>query len=166
MKGLRSRLLAFLHRHQVLTLAVTTAPAQPHAAALFYAVDEQLRFYVVTDPETAHGQAMAAGKLLAGTIQADQQQWHQVQGVQFHARCEQLSSRARRKGWDLYTVRFPFLLTNPVLTSALAKTALWRITPDWIRLVDNRLGFGHKEEWRRHRRQPVLSEVKDQPQVQ
>jgi uncharacterized protein YhbP (UPF0306 family) len=27
--------------------------------------------------------------------------------------------------------------------------ALWRIEPAWMRLIDNRRGFGHKEEWTR-----------------
>jgi uncharacterized protein YhbP (UPF0306 family) len=154
MKGLRPRLLAFLRGHQVLTLAVAGNAAAPHAAALFYAVDDKLRFYVVTDPGTLHGEAMAGGCPVAGTVQRDQQSWHQLQGIQFHApRAEQLlDDRSRRQGWGIYTTRFPFLPGNDVLTAALAKTALWRIEPDWIRLVDNRLGFGHKEEWHRHRR--------------
>jgi len=31
----------------------------------------------------------------------------------------------------------------------LANTAMWRIDTTWIRLIDNRIGFGHKEEWTR-----------------
>ena len=34
---------------------------------------------------------------------------------------------------------------------AVAKVALWEIKPDWMRLIDNRQVFGHKEEWRRLR---------------
>jgi len=26
---------------------------------------------------------------------------------------------------------------------------LWRIEPAWMRLIDNRCGFGYKEEWTR-----------------
>jgi uncharacterized protein YhbP (UPF0306 family) len=148
--GIRSRLLSFLRDHQVLTLAVCTGQGA-HAAALFYVVDDQLRFYVVSDPQSVHGTAMQAGTRLAGTVQRDQQQWHQIQGVQFHGPCLALQGPARDQGWALYTTRFPFLLSQPVLTAALAKTALWRLEPDWMRLVDNRLGFGHKEEWHRHR---------------
>lgn len=154
MKGLRPRLLSFLRAHQVLTLAAVDDAGQPVAAALFYVVDDKLRLYVVTDPATRHGQAMLARGIVAGTAQRDQQQWHEIQGVQFRGTCRQLDGAARRRGWALYTARFPFLLLgSQVLTAALAKTALWQIEPDWMRLIDNRLGFGHKEEWRRHRAQ-------------
>jgi uncharacterized protein YhbP (UPF0306 family) len=151
-KGLRPRLLAFLRAHRVLTLAVT-AEGAPHAAAVFYAVDSQLRFYFVTDPATRHGTALLSGGMVAGTIQRDEQQWHEVQGVQFRGPCRQLAGAARKRAWALYVTRFPFVMSRDVpLTGALMKTALWCLEPDWIRLIDNRLGFGHKEEWRRHPR--------------
>lgn len=152
MKGIRPRLLAFLRAHRVLTVAVTAADGQPYAAALFYVVDEKLRFYVVSDPATRHGQAMLARGVVAGTVQRDEQQWHEIQGVQFRGGCRQLDGRERARAWLLYVARFPFVASgNVVLTGALAKTALWEIEPEWMRLIDNRLGFGHKEEWHRHR---------------
>lgn len=165
MKGLRQRLGAFLRAHRVLNVAVTAADNTPYAAALFYAVDAQLRFYVVTDPATRHGQAMLARGTVAGTVQRDEQQWHEIQGVQFCGTCRQLTGAARARAWALYATRFPFVATGDVLlTAALLKTALWRIEPEWVRLIDNRLGFGHKEEWHRHRRR--TSEDEGHPGVE
>ena len=153
MKGIRDRLWHFLQAHRVLTVAVTAEDGQPYAAALFYVVDKDLRFYVLSDPSSRHGQALLARAEVAGTVQRDEQQWHEIQGVQFRGRCRQLDGAARARAWQLYVARFPFLvLENRVLTAALAQTALWRIEPEWMRLIDNRLGFGHKEEWHRHRR--------------
>jgi hypothetical protein len=145
---LRERLLEFLREHQVLTLAVTEADGSPCAAALFYAVDDEVRFYVLTDPATRHGNAMLANPSVAGTIQLDRQQWHEIRGVQFRGVCRQLGSAERVRAWEIYSARFPFLQQpNAVLTRELATTAMWRIEPTWIRLIDNRIGFGHKEEW-------------------
>jgi uncharacterized protein len=150
MKGIRERLLAWLRQHQVVTVAVTDADGQPCAAALFYAVDEELRLYVMTDPATRHGQAMLATGEVAGTVQLDRQQWHEIQGVQFRGRCRPLGGEERGQAWELYTARFPFLQRgDAALTRELAKTAMWRVEPTWMRLIDNRLGFGHKEEWTR-----------------
>jgi uncharacterized protein YhbP (UPF0306 family) len=144
----RERLLKFLREHQVLTLAVTEADGGPYAAALFYAVDDELRFHVVTDPATRHGKAMLANPSVAGTIQPDRQHWREIQGVQFRGVCRQLGSAKRARAWEIYTARFPFLQQpDAILTRELADTALWRIEPVWIRLIDNRRGFGHKEEW-------------------
>jgi uncharacterized protein len=142
------RLLKFLRDHQVLTLAVTEPDGSPHAAALFYATDEELRIYLVTDPETRHGQAMLANPSVAGTIQRDRQQWHEIRGVQFRGLCQQLGGAERSRAWEIYSARFPFLQQpNATLTRELANTAMWRIDPTWIRLIDNQIGFGHKEEW-------------------
>ena len=144
----RERLLKFLREHQVLTLAVTEADTSPYAVALFYAVDDELRFHVVTDPATRHGKAMLANPTVACTIQPDSQHWHEIQGVQFRGICRQLGSAERARAWEIYSARFPFLQQpNAILTRELANTAIWRIDTTWIRLIDNRIGFGHKQEW-------------------
>ena len=147
---MRERLLKFLREHQVLTLAVMEADGGPYAAALFYAVDDELRFHVVTDPATRHGKALLANPSVAGTIQLDRQQWHEIRGVQFRGICRQLGSEERVRAREIYSARFPFLQQpDAILTRELANTAMWRIDTTWIRLIDNRIGFGHKEEWTR-----------------
>ena len=144
----RERLLKFLREHQVLTLAVMEADGNPYAAALFYAVDDELRFHVVTDPATRHGKAMLANPSVAGTIQLDRQEWREIRGVQFRGIGRPLGSAERAQAWEIYSARFPFLRQpNAILTRELVNTAMWRIDTTWIRLIDNQIGFGHKEEW-------------------
>ena len=129
-------------------LAVTEADGNPYAAALFYAIDDKLRFYVATDPSTRHGKALLANPCVAGTVQLDRQDWKEIQGVQFRGICHQLGGAERAAAREIYCARFPFLQEpNSILTQALTKTTLWRIDITWIRLINNRLGFGHKEEW-------------------
>jgi uncharacterized protein YhbP (UPF0306 family) len=153
MKTTQRRILRFLHSHRVLIVAITGDHGQPHAAALFYAVDENLRLYVLTDPVTRHGRAMLLEGRVAGTVQRDRQDWRKIQGVQLHGRCWLLKSGARDRAWTQFVRRFPFLNHGNVkLRLALEKTALWAIEPDWMRLINNRLGFGHKQEWTRRRR--------------
>ena len=140
--------MEFLREHQVLTLAV----AGPYAAALFYVVDDALNFYVVSDPKTRHGAAMLTASRVAGTIQRDRQQWETTRGVQFTGRCVRLTGAAYVAGWKVYRRRFAFLgdVSLPglgQLAKALAKTDLWKIEPDWMRLIDNGVKFGHKIEW-------------------
>ncbi len=145
---MRERLLRFLREHQVLTLAVMEADGSPYAAALFYAADDELHLYVVTDPTTRHGQAMLANPSVAGTIQRDRQEWHEIQGIQFCGLCQQLDGPERARAWETYSARFPFLhQPNAILARELADTAMWRIDLTWARLIDNEAGFGHKEEW-------------------
>ena len=141
-------MLKFLREQQVLTLAVVETDGNPYAAALFYAVDDELRFQVVTDPATRHGKAILANPSVAGTIQLEGQHWHEIRGVQFRGICRQLESTERVRAWEIYSSRFPFLQQpNAILTRELVKTAMWRIDTTWIRLIDNQVSFGHKEEW-------------------
>lgn len=147
---MRDRLLKFLREHQVLTLAVMEPDGSPYAAALFYAVDDELRLHVLSDPSTRHGKALLANPSVAGTIQPDHQQWHEIRGVQFRGVCHQLEGTERARAWEIYSARFPFLQQpNAILSRELANTAIWRIDTSWIRLIDNQAGFGHKEEWTR-----------------
>jgi uncharacterized protein YhbP (UPF0306 family) len=147
----RERLLSFLRKQQVVTVAVVEPEGTAHAAALFYAVDDELNLYVLTEPASRHGQAMARTGLVAGTIQRDRQEWQWIQGVQFRGRCRRLTGAARERGWNLFAARFPFVqhLSAAGLAQALGKTALWQIEPAWMRLINNRRGFGRKEEWTR-----------------
>ena len=129
---MRERLLKFLREHQVLALAVMEADGSPYAAALFYAVDDELRLYVVTDPATRHGKAMLANPSVAGTIQLDHQHWREIRGVQFRGICRQLGSAERARAWEIYSARFVFLQqADSILTRELANTAMWRIEPAW-----------------------------------
>jgi uncharacterized protein len=147
---MREQLLNFLRKHQVVTVAVVEPDGTAHAAALFYAVDDELNLYVLTEPASRHGRAMARTGLVAGTIQRDRQEWQKIQGVQFRGRCRRPSGAARERGWNLFAARFPFVRNaGTTLAQALGKMALWRIEPAWMRLIDNRRGFGHKEEWTR-----------------
>ncbi|MDQ7028444.1 MAG: pyridoxamine 5'-phosphate oxidase family protein [Ardenticatenia bacterium] len=143
------RLLEFLHAHRVLTLAVVEPGGTPYAAALFYAVEiDPLRFYVLTSVTTRHGQALRHSARVAGTIQRDRQTWTSIRGVQFTGVCHRLDGDERSRAWHVYTSRFTFLRRPPpVLARALLRVDLWSIEPHWVRLIDNRLGFGHKDEW-------------------
>ena len=153
---LQSQLLAYLREHQVLTLATSDADGQPYAASLFYAVDDDLNFYVVSDPTTRHGAAMLRDGRVAVTVHRDRQKWQDARGVQFTGRCHRLTGTARAAGWAVYMKRFAFLqdVTLPglgQLAAAPSKVDLWKIEPSWFRLVDNGQSFAHKEEWTRPR---------------
>jgi uncharacterized protein YhbP (UPF0306 family) len=139
---LQQRLRDFLQAHQVMTLAVDG----PYAAAVFYAVDQRLNLYFVTDPRTRHGAALLRHPRVAGTIQRDRQGWRDARGVQFTGQCRRLRGLQRLAGWRHFVRRFEFA-AGPDLLPALARVDLWKIEPDWMRLIDNAVRFGHKEEW-------------------
>ncbi|WP_234326489.1 pyridoxamine 5'-phosphate oxidase [Streptomyces sp. NRRL S-337] len=106
--------------------------------------------YFVTSTTTRHGRALADPEArVAFTVQRDGQEWSALTGIQGRGRCRPLSSAERDVGWRAYTRRFPFVEADERLRAALERTTLWELRPDWLRLIDNGQGFGHKEEWPR-----------------
>ncbi len=50
------------------------------------------------------------------------------------------------KGWELYQDKFPFASS---LKEIVARNTLYGFLPSWLRMVDNRKGFGFRKEWER-----------------
>ncbi|WP_432146885.1 pyridoxamine 5'-phosphate oxidase [Streptomyces sp. bgisy084] len=106
--------------------------------------------YFVTATTTRHGRALAEpGARVAFTAQRDGQEWSGLTGLQGRGSCRPLTGAERAVGWQVYVERFPFVAASDRLRDALERTTLWELRPDWLRLIDNGQGFGHKEEWSR-----------------
>ncbi|HEY51960.1 MAG TPA: pyridoxamine 5'-phosphate oxidase [Caldilineae bacterium] len=143
-----SRILSFLTAHNTLTLATIGPKGRPHACALFYAVGPGPTLYFLSDPATTHAQHIGAGSQIAAAIQQDGQDWREIRGLQLHgfaAPC--LTANEKATAHQIYAARFPFVATASRLAEALARARYYQIAPSWMRLTDNTLGFGHKEEW-------------------
>ncbi|MFD7108249.1 MULTISPECIES: pyridoxamine 5'-phosphate oxidase family protein [Streptomyces] len=140
-----------LGAHSTMTLAYVDEDG-PQACAVLYAVGGGGRgpvLYFVTALTTRHGRAFGeSGARVAFTAQRDGQEWSGLTGLQGRGRCRPLAGAERAAGWRVYTERFPFVGESERLRAALERTALWELRPDWLRLIDNGRGFGHKEEWR------------------
>ncbi|MCB5911457.1 pyridoxamine 5'-phosphate oxidase family protein [Streptomyces pinistramenti] len=140
-----------LAAHTTLTLAYGDADG-PQACAVLYAAGGDAEgpvAYFVTSGTTRHGRALRQpGARVAFTVQRDGQEWSALTGLQGRGRCRVLEGAERAAGWAAYAGRFPFVAADERLRAALERTALWELRPDWLRLIDNGRGFGHKEEWR------------------
>jgi hypothetical protein len=143
---LRSEIAEFLARHTALTLAYADG-GEVAACGLWFASDEALNCYFLSSANTRHGRALAKGGQVSFAIHKDEQDWRVIQGVQGRGWCAPLSDAQAQSAWQVYARRFPFVLQQfPDIESALKAALLWRITPSWLRLIDNAKGFGHKQE--------------------
>ena len=79
----------------------------------------------------------------------------EVRGLQLEGRAVVLPEQERPQAIALYLKKFPDvarLFESPrneheqVIAERLRKTAFWRLTPRWIRVLDSRRGFGWKQE--------------------
>ncbi|MGW1378825.1 pyridoxamine 5'-phosphate oxidase family protein [Streptomyces sp. NPDC002446] len=143
-------ILRALAAHTTMTLAYVDEDG-PQACAVLYAADAVgPALYFVTATTTRHGRALAEpGARVAFTAQRDGQEWSGLTGLQGRGRCRALAGADRATAWHTYTERFPFVAGSDRLRAALERTTLWELRPDWLRLIDNGQGFGHKEEWQR-----------------
>lgn len=142
---LKTNLYDILSNHNVINLAYTDESNTPQCCALWYAADNKLSIYYLSELSTLHGSSLQDGGKVAFTINRDDQSWQEIVGIQGKGVVELLGKN--RHAWEIYTSKYPFVLEQfPELQSALNSTQLWSITPTWFRLIDNRVEFGHKQE--------------------
>ncbi len=137
-------ILDFLAAHNTLTLATVGPEGRPHAAALFYAYLPDLNLIFLSEPDTQHARHIGDGAPVAVTIQADGQDWQRITGLQMHGFAAPTDDPGMRAA---YLARFPFIARTEVLARALKTVRFYTITPTWVRIINNRLGFGRKQEW-------------------
>lgn len=150
MADLTQRLRAFLAAHNTLTLATVNAEGLPHACALFYAAGPDLTLYFPSDPKTAHARHLKDGAHIAATVEANNQDWKTIRGLQLHGFAGPCSEPDEEEtARQVYAARYPFVAAAETLAGPLLNARYYKIVPSWLRLIDNRRGFGHKEEWSR-----------------
>jgi uncharacterized protein YhbP (UPF0306 family) len=135
------RILAYLAHHNTLTLA-TERDGIPFACSLFYANDN-FDLYFVSETRTRHAENLQSNPRVAAAIHEDYSDWRVIQGVQLEGVCAVVSDPIESaRVLALYAVKFPFVAQ----LGAMAKVSPYKVTPRWVRFVDNTRGFGFKEE--------------------
>jgi uncharacterized protein YhbP (UPF0306 family) len=145
--AIHQEIAAFLTEQQTLSLATVDDSGQVHAANLWYAQDDQGRLYFVSHPQSAHSLNLARNRRVAATIYFATTRAGEIHGVQLRGRCDQLNDPAReRDARQLFAARFPHVLLSPDTLRRLKTERFYCITPQWLRWIDNRRGFGFKVE--------------------
>lgn len=130
------RIVDFIKRHHVLTLATVSGKGEPYCAACFYAYDkDRNRLIFTSDDTTRHAEDMLQNNTVACGITLETRVVGKVQGVQICGTAE----RGDEEDKHLYVKRFPY--------AALAPLNIWAVRPTFIKLTDNTLGFGKKLIW-------------------
>jgi uncharacterized protein YhbP (UPF0306 family) len=146
--SLRERVLEQLAEHHVLTLA-TAGPEGPWAAAVFYAHDG-LTLYFLSSPNSRHSLNIADGAEVAATIQRDYDDWPGIHGLQLCGRAEPVPANDVAIVRERYGKRFPVVglaaRAPAAIVRALDRIRWYALYPRSIWVVDNRLGFGHREQ--------------------
>lgn len=157
-----SPLMTVLQERWVLTLATSPLPADPHAlpgvpypTPLFYAVaDAEVaeggpRLLFASRADSTHGRHLGEGPtLVAAALYLESETVGQLRGVQLQGEVSPLDRWPAAAADGLRAI---YLARHPVAAGLLkpgARDRLYVLTVLWAKLTDNRLGFGHKLEWR------------------
>jgi len=155
----RERIARFLAAHTTMTLATVGSDGAPAAAAVFYAHDDALNLYFLSEERTQHGQNLLANPPVAATVQADGQDWRAIRGVQVRGTAGLVAPGELAHAAAVYGRKYAFVATllagsggpgllglPSTLAGPLAKARFWVLRPSWLRLTDNTVRFGFKEE--------------------
>ncbi len=156
--GLRERVAGYLRAHHTMTIAtvgpVETARATepprnaPHAASVFYAVDEALRLVFLSKPTSVHGSHIGKATPVAVTVAEEYDDWKRIQGVQLWGEARLLTGAAKAGAFALYLKRFPFvrdLVSHPGQVEALRDIGVYRVVPERAAFTDNSTGVFGRE---------------------
>jgi uncharacterized protein YhbP (UPF0306 family) len=116
---------------------------------VFYASDG-LRLYFLSAPASRHCRDIEASGRAAATIHNQTRDWREIHGLQLEGAAARIAGTERAVALARYGEQFPLiaqLSSAPrEIAAAMARVEWYRLTPRRVRLVDNTLGFGHREE--------------------
>jgi uncharacterized protein YhbP (UPF0306 family) len=142
----------FLAAHNTLTLATINADGSPHACDLFY-VSIADAFYFLSDPKTRHVQNLTREPRVSATVHAAARGWQDIRGIQSDGVAGRVTDRAERtRAFAQYLAKYvfvrEFLPGIEMLgraTEFFGEVDLYKLTPNWMRWIDNTQGFGYKQ---------------------
>ena len=134
-----SRVIKFFRKHHVLTIA-TSVGDEPWCANCFYVyLEDENALVFTTDYETRHGKEFQKNSLVAGSVVLETMVMGRIRGIQFQGIISEPVGDLLSKSKSAYLKRFP--------VAALMETRLWVVKLTYIKMTDNRLGFGKKLIW-------------------
>ena len=134
-----SRVIRFFRKHHVLTIA-TTVDNEPWCANCFYVyLEEENAIVFTTASDTRHGQEFIRNPLVAGSVVLETFVIGRIRGIQFRGIVSEPEGEMLSKASWAYLKKFP--------PAVLMDTHLWVVKLNFIKMTDNRLGFGMKIVW-------------------
>jgi uncharacterized protein len=140
-KMIDKRIIRFLRKHHVLTIATSIGNESWCANCFYVYMDDEEALVFTTDKETRHGQEFAKNPMVAGSVVLETRIIGKIRGIQFQGTISEPEGVLLVKVKNAYLNRFPVAM--------LVETHLWVVDLTYIKMTDNRLGFGKKIIWER-----------------
>lgn len=132
-----------MRRIPTLALATTDDAGQPHTANVNFVADDDLNLYFLSAPDSAHSLHVAKRPRIAACGYPSFRLPKNIKGFQLKGLCEQRPAEHWNTHWKLFCRKFPYAIPFKKLAR---REEFYRISPDWLRLIDNSVKFGFKME--------------------
>ncbi len=133
------KFIDFIDSHHVLTLS-SCAGNQPYSCSCFYAYDKEHNIFVVkTHEDTRHTREIMQNGLVSLAIVLETDEIGKIQGLQATGKAIFHEGDTLKEATRTYLKRFPY--------AAMTMGKILVIEPDFLKLTDNRFGFGKKLIW-------------------
>ncbi|MDT8306500.1 MAG: pyridoxamine 5'-phosphate oxidase family protein [Anaerolineae bacterium] len=136
--------LDYLAANHVMTLA-TYGHDGVWAAAVFYA-HRAFELYFLSADHTRHVRHIEENPRVAAAIHEQQRDWSAICGIQLEGIVTRLAGASRAEAFARYLARFPSITAEPELSAPFARVSWFRLVPDRLYFVDNRVALGHRDE--------------------
>jgi len=144
---MKDTVIGFLRGHNTMSLA-TSRDNRPYAAALFYASDG-LILYFLSNPRSEHSLNISLNPGVAATINAEYADWKDIRGLRIIGKACMMHEAEAGPARAAFENKYPFLaglLESSETQPGIGDFAFFKITPETIRLIDNRVYFGFRTE--------------------
>ncbi len=133
------RIVDFIKEHHVLTLATCSENNAWCAHCYYVWLKEENCFVFTSGAESKHVQDVNENPKVAGSVVLETSIVGKVQGIQFRGTMEIPEKDLASKAKIAYFKKFPLAIAM--------KTTFWVFHVDYIKMTDNRLGFGKNLIW-------------------
>jgi uncharacterized protein YhbP (UPF0306 family) len=134
-----------------MTLATADAGGLVHATPVYFSIMQLERepalwqFCFFSDGGSLHARQAKENPLAAAAIYPDSWNWQEIRGLQLRGSIRPLLlGEEWEAAWKIYSARFPFVV---YLKDQVAQNTFYCLSLYWMRMIDNRQGFGFKQEW-------------------
>ena len=153
-EGIQENAIKMLQDHHTVTIS-TTDEKSVWSATVFYVSDENLNLFFLSSAKSRHIQHIQKNPHVSAAIYKDQKDWEKIKGIQMSGMVIELEGTERKLAIDMYLKKYQFLdraINNPLnddeekIGSQFASIPFFKLKPSFIRIIDNQVSFGHKEE--------------------
>ncbi len=141
---LRKMIASYMAENAHMTIA-TCSTGQPWAAVVFFAFDDDLNLYFLSDRNTRHARELSRSSKVAVTINKEWTEPAPVRGLQIEGEAQQVKPMQIPSAFAVYLKRFPgtkdFISSDKEFLKKAFTTRIYQVVPKRIWFLDE-INFG------------------------